>query len=329
MQHYLYKLNFTTPLHCGIDEGRGLADSRFTVHSDTIFSALCIQALHKGGENLLERLVYTFKNDKALLSDALPYRNENLFLPKPIVLRDIEHTDADPKSRKIFKKLAYIPVSMLYEFLSESKVFYENKIEVLKLMEDYCFEDRRQCVSINEGVDPEPYIVGSVIFNDGCGLYIIMSCEEEETKELFEILLRQLGLSGLGGRISTGYGKFEADDPILLNENLTAEYKELYHLLNNKNADTLITINTSMPANEEMEKAISGAAYTLCRRGGFFQPSITGNTYKTLQKRRTVFAFSPGSSFKNKFFGDVYNLSFGGGHPVYRYLKPMFLGVNT
>ena len=40
-----------------------------------------------------------------------------------------------------------------------------------------------------------------------------------------------------------------------------------------------------------------------------------------------MYVFAAGSCFKNEFEGDIYDVTNGGSHPVYRYAKPLFMGV--
>ena len=54
MKYLMYKLTFPNGIH--IVNGR-LSSSDITIHSDTLFSAMCIEALNIGGEEMLNRVV--------------------------------------------------------------------------------------------------------------------------------------------------------------------------------------------------------------------------------------------------------------------------------
>ena len=82
-----------------------------------------------------------------------------------------------------------------------------------------------------------------------------------------------------------------------------------------------MTLNTSLPAEDELEEAMEHAEYSLCRRGGF----VHGGGYK----KRTVYAFASGSCFSKRFTGQVRNVAPEGRQPALRMLKPMFLGVDV
>ena len=46
------------------------------------------------------------------------------------------------------------------------------------------------------------------------------------------------------------------------------------------------------------------------------------------RKKKDLYVFTAGSCFVNCFAGDIYDVSEGGKHPVYRYAKPIFMGVS-
>ena len=53
------------------------------------------------------------------------------------------------------------------------------------------------------------------------------------------------------------------------------------------------------------------------------------NTYApTPRKKQTQYFLSAGSVLKNRYRGEVYRIGTQGNHPVLRYSKPIFLGVN-
>ena len=66
MKYKAYKLKFSTGVHFG--KGT-LEDTAYAFCADTLFSALCIEAVKDSTERL-ERLVQTAKAGKMLLSDA-------------------------------------------------------------------------------------------------------------------------------------------------------------------------------------------------------------------------------------------------------------------
>lgn len=71
MKYIAYKLKFSTGVHFG---NGSLDDTEYTFCADTLFSALCIEAV-KHSEDKLSRLVSYVKAGKIVFSDAMPYMN--------------------------------------------------------------------------------------------------------------------------------------------------------------------------------------------------------------------------------------------------------------
>lgn len=73
---YILPLHFTTPVHFGsAGHGGGLEMASMTCLADTLFSALCIEALRLGGDALATLAAKAEKGDIAF-SDLLPCRWE-------------------------------------------------------------------------------------------------------------------------------------------------------------------------------------------------------------------------------------------------------------
>ena len=137
-------------------------------------------------------------------------------------------------------------------------------------------------------------------------------------------LFQALGMGGIGGKISSGYGKFHLEDVVLLNEFFDAQTQWLYESLTAEKERSVL-LSASLPREEELEQALEGATYQLVRRGGF----VASDTYaETPQKKKTQYFFRSGSVFGHRFTGDLYSVGGFGEHPVYRYAKPLFLGVD-
>lgn len=324
MKYYLYKLNFTTALHIGNDSGQdNLASWEITIHSDTFFSALCTEAISYGKDVLLQWVQFV-KDSQILFSDALPFRGAEYFLPKPAFQKWTPHSPLDPMNRKLFKKLSFVPLSMFDNYLMtcEEEPFDIHK--AVNLQKDLVFPEKRQCVAITGQKVSQPYFVGNVVFNDNCGLYIIVGTEKEEAKSLLEKLLSGLSYSGIGGKRSSGFGKFDIDGPILIRNSANPSVQSLAKLLSNQSADYYMTLNTSLPKEDELAKDLQDGWFLLCRRGGFVQsPSYSDMP----QKKRTIYALEPGACVKKTYTGVFCDLAQGGAHPVYRCLKPLFIGV--
>lgn len=330
MQYYLYKLKFTTGLHIGDDSGRmSLAGSEMTIHADTLFSALCHEALQLGGQGLLTKLITVVSKGELLFSDAFPYRGDELYLPKPVLGLRFQREQTDSTLKKKFKALKYIPVNLFRDYLTGLKgegVFEPENIPTVFGIQNTYTKAAIKGMKNNEGMEEaRPYHVGVFRFFEECGLYLILACHEEN-RGFFSQLLSGLSYSGIGGKRTSGLGKFTVSE-IDLQKELSAQpsAQTLVHLLGEEKATYQMSLSVALPADEELESVMTEAYYTLIRRGGFVQSSTYADTPL---KKRVQYVFAPGSCFTRRFTGDVYDVSIYGRHPVYRYAKPVFLGVD-
>ncbi len=311
MKAAIFKLNFKTGIHIG--EG-ALDTCASTIMSDTLFSALCIEALKLGKFDCFVNYV---KSDKLVISNAFPFDDNGLYLPKPI--KRIEgKKEQDPADRKKYKKLQWIPVSNFKEYLQgnlEINNFYNRNFGELNLI--------THAKVARDQKDTEPYHVATFVFKYRCGLYVLVGYEDEESLSLTKELIYSLGISGIGGKKSSGLGKFsvfeqaltEADFPMLDSLNLRS---------NKNHNSSLMLLNMALPRNDELENSLTNASFLVVKRSGF----ITAEDNRAELKKQTLFAFSAGSCFEQPFEGDIYDVSNGYGHKVYRYLKPFFVELN-
>ena len=111
MNYFLLKLAFDTAVHFGgSDSAVGSQSSALTLRADTIFSALCHTALEVYGEPALEELLVSADADALRISDAIPWRGDSFYLPKPIAA-STSPAELSTVERKAVKKLAWIPAS--------------------------------------------------------------------------------------------------------------------------------------------------------------------------------------------------------------------------
>jgi len=318
MSYYLYKLQFTSPLHIGESIlANGLKSAQPNICADTFFSALCHTIIQLDGESALDSFVQRVRSDQILFSDTFPYQQEKLYIPKPYITSKSDRV-VDLSKRKLMKKLSYIPLERIAQFMNS--IAGRDNFNPESVSNDFCINTVDTKVNLLEG----PYSVGGVSFYDGCGLYGIVKADQPDMEYLIK-LLKMLGLSGVGGKTSSGYGKFQLLDVIRLEDNGDDQYRLLYSLLENNHADYYITLTTALPSDSELDRAVEGATYQLVRRGGFiFSTALTRPL-----KKQTQYCFCAGSVFRTRFTGDVYNVALNAPHPVYRYLKPVFLGVNV
>lgn len=304
MKYTAYKLSF----HTGVHFGNGmLNDSKQTFCADTLFSALCIEAL-KQGEGCLERLYEMSKEGSLLFSDGFPFIGETLYIPKPLLA--VEHNTEDVANRKKWKNLSYIPLDRVSEFLSgEMDVEKETTV-----FQELGRAETRQFVNLQKE-ESEPYSVGVYHYSDKNGLYFILGYEREENREFVEEVLGSLEYQGLGGKISSGLGKFTS-----------TSYKLPEGVIENMSSESgrFVVLSTSLPNQTELGNVMEDASYLLVKRSGFVQSS----TYaEELVKKKDMYFLRSGSIVCHRYAGDIYNVGTKGSHPVWRYGKPILMEV--
>lgn len=312
MDYSLYKLEFDTPLHIGRDSGGpSLDNGQMAIHADTIFSALCCEA---AGDARLEQLVRYVTDGVLVLSDALPYAGDELFLPKPVVYVANRQREGDAGLKKKLKDIEYIPLSAFDDYLSN---LAGSSPDLDSLRYTFGQLSTLTRVAIGGTDAPLPYHVASWRFAEGCGLYIVAGYMDENILALAEGLLVGLGLSGVGGKRSSGWGKFAVQKlPVP---------PDLRSRLEDKSSPYQMLLGTALPMDEEMEELLRHGWYTVIRRGGF----IRSDTYAAGQlKKKTIYMLGPGSCLRRRFRGGMHDLSDNGGHPVWRSANSLFVGVN-
>lgn len=322
MNYFLIKLEFDTQVHFGpSDTAQSLSVSEDHFCADTIFSALCHTALQCSGISALEQLRGWVQKGELLISDSMPWREDDYFLPKPFVLSE-DRKELSASLKKTMKKLAWIPVRSFPAFMES--VHGGTPFDPSKSAESFGFQAEVTRAAVRDGMDAVPYRVGIYRFEENCGLYVIAAVKTAEQETALLSLFQMLGMGGIGGKISSGYGKFHLKDTVQLNEVYGNQTGWLYSALSKKTGLSLL-LSTSLPKESELELALENATFQVVRRGGF----VASDTYaETPRKKKTQFFLRAGSMLSYRFEGDLYSVGGSGNHPVYRYAKPLFLGVD-
>ncbi len=309
MEYQLYQFRFSGGVHFGYGS---LDQSEYTFCADTLFSALCQVAVRLGREKL-DALTGFAKEGSLLISDAFPYMKEELFLPKPVLYIERRENEAgDSGIKKAYKKMKYVPVSDFDAYLKGE--FSVEKTEALKQLGVY---QMKKSAAVRGLEDTMPYRVRTFRFGEGNGLYIICGYQKKNGKELLEELLEYLMLDGLGGKRSSGLGRFECV-PVKMNRILADRLEE--------KSGRYMTLSISLPQSGELSEILENSSYLLQKRSGF----VASDQYSTeWMRKKDAYLFASGSCFSKKYRGCILDVSCGGAHPVYRYAKPIFLGVDV
>ena len=310
MEYCIYKFNFKTAVHIG--NGK-LADGEMTLHVDTLFSALCQEALQMGGKEMLQELISYVDKDQLRMSDCFPFLQKNrYYIPKP--MRAVSHESDNNTDRKAFKKLKYLSVDKLEEYLNgtldvvEENAFFTAHSGIYSV---------KTSAAVSELEDTKPYSVGLWSFPQDSGLYFILGYESDEVNYFIGDLMDSLSYSGIGGKKSAGLGKFECSVdriPEIMQQRIDAEAGKQY-----------MTLSVCMDEQETLKEVLSDAEYLLMKRSGFVASSSYSENF---QKKKNLYVFREGSCFSQKFDGAVFDVSCGGTHPVYRYAKTMWMKVD-
>ena len=317
-------------MHFGdTSEGGNLEIISSTLGSDVLFGACCHEISHNTG--LLQSFIDSVKEQHIVLSSLFPYCIDNgeyqLYVPTPIIQIDSKElpitsfaeTKRVATEQKKIKKIEYIRASQLQNFSQYIESDTSQKHMPI-------FGAKQAMTQVNmRGEKSRPYYVGSYQFMSNTGLYIIAGFIDDDSRELFEAIFELLGLSGIGGKRSGGYGKFElADDSIQLeSEGIYKDDSALYALLHNKHGK-MMCISTCVPTSEEVATLKQGS-YKLQKRGGF-----VGSTGSEIQvKRNSYYVIKEGSVCPKALVGQMLTITGDSlPHPVYRNGMGLWIGVD-
>ena len=310
MEYCIYKFNFKTAVHIGSGK---LSDGEMTFHADTLFSALCQEALQIGGEDMLQELIFYVEKDQLRISDCFPFVQKNhYYIPKP--MKAVSHEQDSSTDRKAFKKLKYLPAEKLEEYLNGTlDVVQENAV----FAAHSGVYSVKTSAAISEIEDTKPYSIGLWSFPQDSGLYFILGYESDEVNYFVGDLMDSLSYSGIGGKRSAGMGRFECSVdriPEIMQQRIDAE-----------DGKQFMSLSICMDEQGTLEDVLSNAEYLLIKRSGFVASSSYAENF---QKKKNLYVFREGSCFSQKFDGAVFDVSCGGGHPVYRYAKTMWMKVD-
>ena len=305
MDYTGFKLIFSTPVHFG---NGSLENSDNKLYADTIFSALCHEAVKS---ECIEELVSYVENEKIKISDAFPFIGDSYYIPKPMINIESEKNIDDKKKAK---KLEFINVNLIDEYLDGSM---DIKTES-EIVSNLGKSDIITRASILTNEDTKPYSVGTYLFSECAGLYLIVGYSDEEALNIVIKLLHSLSYVGIGGKVSSGLGKFNSEK-VKLPTSLTDKIEQA------RESSSVMSLSIGMCDDMELENVCENANYILSKRSGF----INSSTYAdTSVKKQDYYLFRAGSVFSRPFKGVIKDVSIKGTHPVYRYANPIFMEVS-
>jgi CRISPR-associated protein Csm4 len=313
-----YRLEARGPFHFG-ERGIGIEGSSVILHSDTIFSAICLTLLQLGFD--LEKFLETFprwekgaffSNSQPLrLTSAFPFINSVYFFPKPQIHMQGIGEDDRPYLGKTLKRIEFVSKGILEKIISGKDVgedILKSGEKGKSLRSELLLQGGKMLISKeevanlnifqqgiwNETVAPrvtidrltsrsEIYGVGQVRFRKGSGLFFIIEYLDPSWRKPVEKALHILEDEGIGGERSSGHGQFTLiiDDQIQLPQ-ASAE-KDRYRML----------LSLYWPTPDEVDQKITeNARYKLVSRRGWIG-SLEGSNLRS----QSVKMFAEGSVF--------------------------------
>ncbi len=329
MKYYLLQFKFLTPVHFGMAQNKKGGES-FSCCADTFFSALVTEAAALD-ETLCYQFIAAAQNSTLLFSDLLPYyssRTEELYVPVPYCRRENPGTPdfslsfkdlcLQYEARRDHENLAYIRVSGLKAYLQP---FGEGAAQETEKRDFGWRGVQRRMDFRNSG---SAYYVSNYHFSENAGLYCIVGIEDEMLLKSFIKTVELLGLGGIGGRRSSGFGKFVIKNaPVELNAGCSDDAGILYALLNNGAGGLQMSLSALCPVKEQLGIVKEGT-FSLMRRSGF----VHNKAQNSYEKRSTVYMIRAGACFAQRVDGQVLEFEAEGvGHKIYRYGKALYMGL--
>ena len=337
------KLHFLTPLHLGRSQG-DLDKSELLYHSDSLKSAIFAIGVQMYPEwQDADNFFHAFS-----VSSCFPYAGSELFLPKPLGVRDIRFSKTeDDKAVKKQKKLEYLSLSHFKDylksgteaytvdenlitsdgaFLCESAGTFIKKDDKGNSTEIRFFKNevqQRVQIPADDEKQSRPYYIDRVFFSENCGLYFLARFENDTIREQVMTVLALLGESGIGTDRTVGNGLFyfKSDEDI----------KDIQLNVTEK-SDTWLCLGLYLPTREEHQATDFDHSYwKLLRRGGY----IAGSGHEAFRhlRKNQVNMFGEGSVLQSrvKLQGRYINLRPGWNderlHPVWRCGRCLMINI--
>ena len=347
MQIESVRLHPRAAFHLG-ERGIGLEETSLTIHSDTLFSALCAAWQTLYGEEALTHELLPSKGVAGawqppfLLSSAFPFVNRVRLYPRPLLLelesdRRFDFFDeVEWVSEEIFSALLQgsrprvdpeeelVHGGSVWLAPDEAELLRE-RFEVRSLSEERFWaiaKVPRVTLDVKTNAS-EIWHFARVVFREGCGYHFLVLYRDEGVRERFHAALRLLGDLGIGGDRTSGHGLF------------TPEFSPGPEWAQSSlRASAFITLSLLYPKPDEVMTLLNeGSRYRLISRSGWI-----GGVHATPWRRRTVRMVVEGSHLggdPTQAWGDLVDVTpedapaLGLLHRVYRWGFAFPVGVRT
>lgn len=329
MKYYVLQFKFLTPVHFGSSGNKkGGNLQAFNCCADTFFSALVNEAAAQDA-GLCQKFIAAVQEGGLLLSDLLPYHSgseEELYVPVPLYLKEtvspldlqlsFKELCLQHEARREHENLAYIRVSGIYDYL------HPMQITDAQTRPEMGWSGVQRRMDFRNG--GSAYYVSNYTFAPDAGLYCIIGIKDEELLEALVQTAELLGLGGIGGRRSSGFGKFVLKNkPLALDPYCSGDAGVLYNLINAKTDCPQMALSVLCPQESQIGIVKQGA-FNLLKRSGF----IYNQSTQSFEKRSSVYMLRAGSCFPQRVDGRLLEFtSAEAEHTVYRYGKAIYMGL--
>lgn len=320
MKFSIFKMEQLTALHIGTKNDT-YDSSCNLIESDSITAALAAMYAQQGADaNEIEALL-----NKISVSAAFPYYGEHLFLPVPLGELKLDMgSESEALHRKGLKRVKYAELSVWNRLINgenlkiNTDVRYKGQYllneELAKEFTPPYKKQVNQRVNVDRSANNEtvPFFFEWMYFAQDAGLYFIVQADQEEVMKKVELLVEQLGHSGIGTDKSVGGGQF-VSKLSSIELNIPQEEKNI------------MLLSSYIPTQEELAAIqLTESIYEVTKRTGFIAGSSKANLRHL--RRRSIHFFDIGSVLKLKgncnIVGKVENLrpswSDDALHPVFR-----------
>jgi len=295
----LFKLKFKSSIHLGEREGF-LEGTETTIHSDTLFSALCNSYLLLYGRKKLECLLENFKNEPPFfLSSAFPYWKDKYFFPIPL--------SQFPKEKEQ-KKLSFIEKDGFEKILEGENI--ENlhkKYETIPSKDEkspykIIKNPRVSLGRLNNYPGENFFYFGETFFEENSGLFFLVKFNDNSFEKEFNSALNLMQDEGIGGDRTVGKGFFNVE----ANEEFKIKFPE--------NPNGFMTLSIYSPRDDEIDN-LDGFFEIIERSGYIYSP------YGKNIRRKSIRVFKEGSVFSKNKKGRLVDItpSFFKEHKIYRF----------
>lgn len=295
MKKEVVKLAFSTPIHYGNNNKPGLLSTGNYILSDTLYSALI-----DNNPTILNKLVELVNKKKIALSDMLPYVEEELLVPKGNNQIDFNNDSIDRTFMKKAKKINFISLKNYSNYYKNlSKEIIEDAVLLESKIGEFGIRTNNQ-IKRDFDKETEPYILSTFTFYEKSGLYLFIEYDDINDLNFIKEELRSLGVSGIGGRRSSGFGKFTIKESSNYDESKVGKY---------------LLLSTTITPPDNM------SGFEIIKRSGFYHSS------DGFFKKRDLYAIKSGLLLDNKTEGIILdNLS--NMQKIYRFFIPLYVRIN-